>query len=57
MCDQEQLSFLDLINEKLHLGENLLQDLARFPLVAGIGKLEKRIQSELKHLHKVISLD
>ena len=54
MCDQEQLSFSQLIDGKLHLGENLLQELARFSSVDGIGKLEKRIQSELKHLRKVI---
>ena len=54
MCELEQLSFSNLIDEKLHLGENLLQDLARFTSVDGIGKLEKRIQSELKHLRKVI---
>jgi len=54
MCDQGQLSFSQLIDGKLHLGENLLQELARFSSVDGIGKLEKRIQSELKHLRKVI---
>ena len=53
MCDQELLDFSVLIEEKLNLGENLIQDLTRFRSVDGVGKLEKRIQSELKHLRKV----
>nr|CAG4636487.1 EOG090X0CWG [Eubosmina coregoni]SVE70045.1 EOG090X0CWG [Eubosmina coregoni] len=53
MCDQELLDFSVLIEEKLNLGENLIQDLTRFRSVDGVGKLEKRIQSELKHLRKL----
>nr|CAG4642015.1 EOG090X0CWG [Eurycercus lamellatus] len=51
--DEEERSIESLIDDRVKIGTNLSKKLINFTSVEGVGKLDRRVQSELKFLQKL----